>query len=30
MSVLLPPKVYLDTNHLIEITRARKSASRSV
>ncbi|NQT12412.1 MAG: hypothetical protein HQ582_06680 [Planctomycetes bacterium] len=29
MGVLLPPKVYLDTNHLIEITRARKSVSRS-
>lgn len=29
MAVLMPPKVYLDTNHLIEITRARKSVSRS-
>jgi len=30
MGILLPPKIYLDTNHLVEIVRARKSRSRSV
>ena len=27
MGILLPPKIYLDTNHLIGITKARKSVS---
>ncbi len=27
MEILLPPKIYLDTNHLIKITEARKSVS---
>ncbi len=27
MGILLPPKIYLDTNHLIETTKARKSVS---
>jgi predicted nucleic acid-binding protein len=27
MNILLPPKIYLDTNHLIGITKARQSAS---
>jgi hypothetical protein len=28
-SILLPPKIYLDTNHLINITKARRCASTS-
>jgi predicted nucleic acid-binding protein len=27
VGILLPPKIYLDTNHLIEITKVRKSVS---
>jgi hypothetical protein len=29
MNILLPPKIYLDTNHLVEIARARNSSSVS-
>ena len=29
MNILLPPRIYLDTNHLIGITKARQSASAS-
>lgn len=29
MDILLPPKIYLDTNHLIGITKARNSTSTS-